>query len=85
MENLRNKLKIADAALQSLNDLILDPENSLINDLLSIVEKYGGIEEINRKATEARKMDILLAKLQKINPAYVEDIKWLQQQRDDKK
>ena len=85
MENLRNKLKITDAALQSLNDLILDPENSLINDLLSIVEKYGGVEEINRKATEARKMENLLAKLQKVNSSYVDDIKWLQQQRDEKK
>lgn len=85
MENLRNKLKITDAALQSLNDLILDPENSLINDLLSVVEKYGGVEEINRKATESRKMENLMAKLQKINPAYVDDIKWLQQQKDEKK
>ena len=41
MEELRKKLKITDAALQSLNDLILDPKNSLINDLLKIVEKYG--------------------------------------------
>ncbi len=85
MENLRKKLKITDAALQSLNSLILDPENSLINELLNIVEKYGGVEEINRKANESRKMENLMTKLQKINPAYVDDVKWLQQQKDEKK
>jgi hypothetical protein len=85
MEGLRKKLKITDAALQSLNDLILDPENPLINDLLDVVEEYGGVEEINRKATEARKMENLLAKLQKVNPAYVDDIKWLQNQKNEHK
>jgi hypothetical protein len=85
LEELRNKLKITDNALQSINNLILDPENALINDLIRVVEKYGGVEEINRKAVEARKMDNLIAKLQKVNPKYVDDIKWLQKQRDEKK
>lgn len=85
MEELRKKLKITDSALQSLNDLILDPKNSLINDLLQIVENYGGVEEINRKANEARKMENLMSKLQKVNPAYVKDIEWLQKERDEHK
>ncbi len=83
MEELRKKLKITDSALQSLNDLILDPKNALINDLLKVVEKYGGTEEINRKAIEARKMENLMSKLQNVNPNYVDDIKWLQKQRDE--
>lgn len=83
MEELRKKLKITDSAVQSLNDFILDPDNPVINDLLNIVEEYGGVDEINRKATESRKMDNLMAKLHKVNPSYVNDIKWLQKQRDE--
>jgi hypothetical protein len=83
MEDIRKKLKITDSALKSLNDYILDPENVLINDLLEVIEKYGGVEEINRKANESRKWDNLMRKLEKVNPSYVDDIKWLQKQREE--
>ncbi|NHJ84656.1 MAG: hypothetical protein FK734_04295 [Asgard group archaeon] len=56
--------------------------NPLIDDLLAIVEKYGGIDEINKKAVEARKIDSLMARLEKKNPAYVKDLNWLIEQRD---
>jgi len=85
VENLRKKLKISNAALQSLNEYILDPDNPLINDLLEVIKEYGGVEEINRKATEARKSENLMIKLQKVNPSYLKDIKWLQTQRDQHK
>ena len=83
MKDLRKKLKIPDDALRVVNDFLLDEKNPLINDLLDLIEKYGGVEEINRKAEEASKVENLLEKLEKINPSYVKDIEWLISQRDN--
>ncbi|GAG61037.1 unnamed protein product, partial [marine sediment metagenome] len=83
MNDLRKKLKIPDDALKVINDFLLDEKNPLINDLLDIVDKYGGIEEINRKAEEASKVENLLEKLKKKKPEYVKDIEWLISQRDN--
>jgi len=83
MNDLRKKLKIPDSALQVINDFLLDDKNPLINDLLDIIDKYGGVEEINRKAEEASKVENLLEKLKKKKPEYVKDIEWLISQRDN--
>ncbi len=83
MKDLRKKLKIPDEALKVVNDFLLDEKNPLINDLLDLIDKYGGIEEINRKAIEGGKVENLLEKLEKKNPSYVKDIEWLISQRDN--
>lgn len=84
MSNLRNRLKISSKRLDEINSFLLDPNNELINTLLGIVEKYGGPEEINRKANEARKLDNLLGRLRDQNSPYVHDLEWLSEQRDKK-
>ncbi|RLF26765.1 MAG: hypothetical protein DRN01_04005 [Thermoplasmata archaeon] len=65
-----------------INDFLMNPDNRLINDVLEIIDKYGGVDEINRRAEDARRIDNLLAKLEKVNPSYVKDIEWLIEQRD---
>ena len=82
MADLRERLKISEERLREVNDFILDPENELINSLLEIVEKYGGPEEINRKADEARKLENLLARLEEEKSPYLKDLQWLTEQRD---
>jgi bifunctional DNA-binding transcriptional regulator/antitoxin component of YhaV-PrlF toxin-antitoxin module len=82
MANLRERLKISEERLREVNDFILDPENELINSLLEIVEKYGGPEEINRKADDARKLENLLGRLKEEKSPYLADLKWLTEQRD---
>jgi hypothetical protein len=82
MSNLRERLKISEERLREVNDFILDPENDLINSLLEVVKKYGGPEEINRKATEARKLDNILTRLKEEKSPYLADIQWLTEQRD---
>ena len=74
MNELREKLKIPEKALHSLNNFILDENNPLINSLLQIIEKYGGIDEINNKAKEASNLDIIFGKLGKKNPDYVKNL-----------
>lgn len=82
MTDLRERLKINKKRLKEVNDFILDPDNELINRLLEIVEKYGGPEEINRKANEARKLENLLARLKEEKSTYLADLEWLIEQRD---
>ncbi len=83
MKDIRKKLKISDTALKAVNDFLLDEKNPLINDLLTIIDKYGGVEEINKKAEEASRIENLLEKLKKKKPEYVKDIEWLISQRDN--
>ncbi|MBA7503795.1 hypothetical protein ES706_02416 [subsurface metagenome] len=82
MNDLRSKLKISEEALKALNDFLLDKDNLIINDLFKIIDKYGGVEKINKKAEEARKLDTLIQQLEKKNPSYVKDLDWLIEQRD---
>jgi len=82
MSNLRERLKISEERLREVNDFILDPENELINSLLEVVEKYGGPEEINRKADDARKLENLLGRLKEEKSPYLADLQWLTEQRD---
>ena len=82
MSDLRNQLKISTECLNKINDFILDENNKLINEFIAIVEKYGGPEQINRKAEEARKLENLLARLKEDGSPYLSDVEWLIRQRD---
>jgi len=83
MNDLRKKLEIPKDALKTINDFLLNENNPLINDLLTLLDKYGGIEEINKRAREASKLDNLINQLAKKNADYVKDIEWLVKARDD--
>lgn len=84
MSNLRERLKVSPQRVEELNNFLLDPNNELINKLLAVVEKYGGPEEINRKAKEARKVEHLMQRLKEQNSPYVADLEWLMEQRNKK-
>jgi hypothetical protein len=61
----------------------LEDNNILINNLFQIIDKYGGVEEINRKAREAANLEDLMDRLRKKKPEYARDIDWLIKQRDN--
>jgi hypothetical protein len=82
LNDLREKLRIREANLKEINDFLLREDNPLVNGLLRIIEKYGGVDEINRKAREARKLENLMERLGRKNSPYVEDLEWLTEQRD---
>ncbi|NHJ23991.1 MAG: hypothetical protein EAX89_05420 [Candidatus Lokiarchaeota archaeon] len=82
MKDLRKKLEIPKEALKIVNDFLLDENNPLINDLLNVVDKYGGVDEINKKAQEAGKIENLIEKVKSKNPDYVKDLEWLIEARD---
>jgi len=82
MEDLREKLKISATQLDEINTLLLDPNTQVINDFLKVVAKYGTVEEINRQATESRKLPNLIARLKESDSPYLTDVEWLIEQRD---
>lgn len=82
MNDLRRKLRIRNENLDVINDFISKKDNPLVTSLLEIVEKYGGVDEINYKATEASKVENLMAQLRLKNSSYVKDLEWLIEQRD---
>jgi hypothetical protein len=83
MNELRDKLKIPESALEAINKFLLNDNNPLINSLLEIVERYGGVEEINKKAKEASNLETIIHKLAKVKPEYVDDIEWLIKQQEN--
>ena len=81
-DTLQDRLSIPIANLNAINDLLLNPDTKIVNDLLAVVQKYGGPEEINRKAEEARALPNLLRRLDEIQSPYRADLDWLIEQRD---
>jgi hypothetical protein len=80
--DIRNKLLIENNRLDDVNKFLMNPNNKIVNDLLSVVKKYGGPDEINRKAEESGKVENLISRLKEKNSPYVEDLEWLIEQRD---
>lgn len=81
-DELRSRLRIAPERLAEINGLLLDPDTCVINDFLAVVEKHGGVEEINRQARAARHLPTLLTRLKAIGSPYLADLEWLTEQRD---
>jgi len=79
----RSKLRIDVERLNEINEFLLKDDNPLINGIIDVIEKYGGVEEINSKANEARKLENLLVMLESKNSPFVKDLQWLQEQRDN--
>jgi hypothetical protein len=82
MTDLRERLVIPPGRLETINQVLLNPDQKVINDFLAVVEKYGTPEEINARAHEARKLKNIMAKVEKSNPDHLEDLEWLQEKRD---
>jgi hypothetical protein len=82
--SLRHLLKIPYERLDDINRILLDPDMRVVSDVLAVVEKYGTPEEINRKADAARALPELLKKVEATKSEYLEDLKWLEQKRDEK-
>jgi len=82
MQDLRELLLIGANRLEEINRVLTDPDNELVNQLLQIVEGYGGPDAINRKAEEAGDPDNLKMRLKEGGSPYVDDIEWLAEQCD---
>lgn len=84
INNIRNKLAIDKLRLDEINNFLTNPDNKLINNFLSIVEKYGTPDEINKKSQNARKIENLMNRLCENNSPYINDLEWLINQKENK-
>lgn len=83
MPTSRAKLRITEENLEAINDFLLQKDNPLINNLLTIVDKHGGVQEINRKAQACCKLETLTNRLEKKKSHFLKDLEWLKKQRDN--
>jgi hypothetical protein len=78
----RAQLRINEDSLKEINEFLLKKDNPLVNRLLEIVDKYGGVKEINKRANDARKIGNLINRLEKKKSPFTKDLEWLGKQRD---
>ena len=62
-DELRQSLGVSLDDLRVVNDFLTSPDNPLVDALLDVVERHGGVDEINRKADEAGRLDNRLERL----------------------
>jgi len=84
MDDLRSRLAIETRRLDEINAFLLDPGNPMVNRLLEIIEKHGGVDAINRKHEASGKLENLMGRLEANNSPYVADLEWLMEQREKK-
>jgi hypothetical protein len=82
-KGLRDRLRISEDRLDEINALLLDGSSRVIDDFLAVVDKYGTVDEINRRAEEARHLPTLFARLRQLKSPFVADLEWLTAQRDN--
>ena len=80
MSNLEKLLTIGQDKLDAVNQVLTDPDNAMIGNLSALVEKLGGAQAINAKASQARQLENLLARLNEMGSPYLADQDWLQEQ-----
>ncbi len=83
MESIRERLRIPSTSLDTINDVLTEPNMKVVNDFLEVVAKYGTPEEINAKARQASNLSTLLQRVEQIQPEYLAELKWLKEQRDN--
>ncbi len=83
MDDLRRSLKISPHSVEEINEFLVKHGNPVVDGLVDVVEKHGGVEEINRRAEEAGRLECLKERLGESNSAYLKDLNWLQDRRDD--
>jgi len=81
-ENMRQRLRIAPERLETINDILLNPDMQVVNEFLDVVAKYGTPEEINQKAARAMHLPLLLERVAESQPQYRNDLEWLTEQRN---
>jgi hypothetical protein len=82
LKALGEKLIIREENVEEVNAFLLREDNPLINGVLEIVDRFGGVEEINRKAKENSRLENIMKRLERKKSPFVKDLEWLIKQRD---
>ncbi len=82
MSSLRNRLAIDEDRLREVNSFLSRRDNPLINNMLAVIEKSGGVKELNSRAKDAQKIDNIMKRLEAMKSPFVKDLSWLMRQRE---
>jgi hypothetical protein len=82
---MKSQLTIDRKALDSINAFFQQKDNPVIQDVMKIVDGFGGAQAINQAAAENGKLSNLLQKVKRQSPRYAEDLAWLMEQKDARK
>lgn len=80
----KKKLSLQPEILAQINDFIEKENNPVIDNFLAVIEKYGGVDQINQQARESASLDLRLKKLAQMNSPYLKELEWLQEQKEHK-
>jgi bifunctional DNA-binding transcriptional regulator/antitoxin component of YhaV-PrlF toxin-antitoxin module len=78
--DIAKMLAIEQENVKVVNDYLTDPGSRVVKDFFDVVEKYGGVEEIEKKAAEAGRLEVRLEKLAELKSPYLTNIEWLKEQ-----
>ena len=81
-DDMRKRLLIEPADVEAVNEFLGNPDNPFVSSLLDVVDKYGGVDAINRAADEAGALENRLERLREERSPYLDGVEWLAAQRD---
>ena len=81
-QSLMDKLQLSPVVLEEINRFLTDPDNPLVERFFKVVDKFGGVDEINRKAKDSGKLENLMARLKSKDSPHVAELEWLMEARD---
>jgi hypothetical protein len=82
---MKTQLTIDRKALDSINAFLQQKDNPVIQDIVKIIDSFGGAAAINRAAVENGKLSNLLQKVKTRSPRYADDLAWLMEQKEARK
>lgn len=77
---MKNNLAMDQRSFDPLNDFFLKSPNPVVDKIIAIIDKYGGVDTINRNIAESAKLENKMAILRGIQSPYLKDLIWLQEQ-----
>ena len=81
-DDLRQRLGVSADDVRVVNEFLTSPDNPLVDSLLEVIERHGGVVEINRKADEAGCLENRLARLRTEGSPFLDGLDWLADRRD---
>ena len=79
---MNEPFRIETNRLGAINEFLSKSPNAVLDPLLEVVEKHGGVDRINEKARQNGALPSVLKRLKEKNGGYAEQLDWLSEQRE---
>ena len=79
---MRGQLRLRPHDIAAVSDFLASPDNSLMNGLFDLIDKYGGVDAINCQAEKAGRLQTRLERLREERSPFLPGLDWLADRRD---